>query len=171
MAKKKAKAKPAAADQEAPEQKPRNVNLWALPQRLRMQWEWLPTVARTVWGEARNQGFDGMLAVACVIANRSLASTWYGSTPEDVCTKRWQFSCWNEGDPNRQRMLSHLPGDSETMSLAIDAVLLASRIAGTDHDPTNGATHFHTHYVNPDWSQGKKPCATIGDHVFFNNVD
>ena len=34
-------------------------------------------MARTLWGEARNQGKEGMEAVACVIMNRFNENIWY----------------------------------------------------------------------------------------------
>ena len=33
------------------------------------------------------------------------------------------------------------------------------------------ATDYHTKNCRPAWSRGKLPCAIIGNHVFFNNID
>ncbi len=30
--------------------------------------------------------------------------TEFADTLEGVCKKKWQFSCWNEGDPNKEKM-------------------------------------------------------------------
>ena len=65
----------------------------------------LDIAARTIWGEARGEGPEGMRAVAHVIANRATKGGWWGDTLWSVCLKPWQFSCWNLSDPNRQKLL------------------------------------------------------------------
>ena len=60
-------------------------------------------LARTLWGEARGEGFDGQIAVAWTIRNRVFdgkAKSWWGEGYAEVCLKPWQFSCWNQNDPN-----------------------------------------------------------------------
>jgi spore germination cell wall hydrolase CwlJ-like protein len=50
-------------------------------------------IARTIYDEARGEGYNGMKAVANVILNRS------AGTPESmkaICLKAWQFSGWNQ---------------------------------------------------------------------------
>src|SRR5215468_10322728 len=78
----------------------------------------IDTVARTVWAEARGEGVAGMTAVACVIMNRARIASQYkqdhgrphplfgDGTLASCCTHPWQFSCWNENDPNRQKLLN-----------------------------------------------------------------
>ena len=56
-------------------------------------------VAMTILGEARGEGEEGMYAVACVIAQRSIA---WKRTPKQICLADKQFSCWNPKDPNRK---------------------------------------------------------------------
>ena len=64
-----------------------------------------------------------MEAVACVIMNRvRRAKDNWGKTVAEVCKKDRQFSCWNVGDPNRDKMLAI--GDSDTaFRQAIDAAI------------------------------------------------
>ena len=64
-------------------------------------------LARTVFGEARGECLSGQEAVASVILNRVAFSGrrggyWWGNTVYEVCHKPWQFSCWNQNDPNRR---------------------------------------------------------------------
>jgi spore germination cell wall hydrolase CwlJ-like protein len=35
------------------------------------------------------------------------------------------------------------------------------------------ATHYHARWMRdpPRWARGKAPCATIGQHLFFNDID
>ena len=66
----------------------------------------LEYMARTIWGEARGEDEQGKIAVGHVIKNRRDKQTWMGKTIKDVCLKKWQFSCWNENDPNREKILA-----------------------------------------------------------------
>ncbi|HEX7005577.1 MAG TPA: cell wall hydrolase [Alphaproteobacteria bacterium] len=123
--------------------------------------------ARTLYGEARGQPLEGIVAVANVIVNRWRRGG-YGATPADVCLRPWQFSCWNARDPNRAVIERVRPGD-----FVFDVCRLVASLAvrGLLPDPTGGATHYHTRSVAPDWSRGKTPSAVIGDHLFFTDID
>jgi spore germination cell wall hydrolase CwlJ-like protein len=123
--------------------------------------------ARTLYGEARGQPLEGIIAVANVIVNRARRGV-YGETPAAVCLRPWQFSCWNARDPNRAIIERVAPGDFVFDVCRLIASLV---IRGLLHDPTGGATHYHTKGVAPDWSRGKTPSAVIGDHLFFTDID
>jgi len=67
------------------------------------------SLARTLWGEARGEGVEGMKAVACVILNRvkiaeEKGKCWWGNNIIQVCQKPYQFSCWNRSDPNFKKL-------------------------------------------------------------------
>jgi spore germination cell wall hydrolase CwlJ-like protein len=120
--------------------------------------------ARTIWGEARNQGAPGMSAVAHVIRNRIARVRW-GHTPASVCLAPMQFSCWNPKDPNRRLMLE-LPESDVTFAQCVDAWLKSE----TSADPTFGATHYQVTGTGANWAEGRTPCAIIGAHEFFRNI-
>lgn len=127
----------------------------------------IDVLARTIYGEARGEKTEGMIAVGQVILNRYRSNKWFaGDTIAETCQKPWQFSCWNMNDPNRKKLLN-----------ATEAVLkpfwnIAERlINGEYEDKTFGATHYHTKKIKPAWAKGKTPCAIIGGHVFYNNVE
>jgi len=63
-------------------------------------------LAQTMWGEARSHGPLGMLAVGSVIKNRAESDRGltFGHGIKGVALKSKQFSCWNPGDPNREKM-------------------------------------------------------------------
>ena len=66
-------------------------------------------LARTIWGEARGEGVEGMKAVANVVLNRVKISKdrggfWWGNDITSVCKKPFQFSCWNKSDPNFKKL-------------------------------------------------------------------
>jgi len=126
-------------------------------------------MALTMWGEGRSQNEAGMRAVGHVIRNRWRARR-HGAFVTDTVSAAWQFSCWNEGDPNRAAMLGveDLPKTSRDYRLWLAAKRLATEIlAGRSADPTGGALFYHTTAVRPDWSAGVAPVAQIGDHLFF----
>ncbi|MCM8738273.1 cell wall hydrolase [Azospirillum sp. A1-3] len=121
-------------------------------------------IARTLWGEARGEGRNGMAAVACVIQNRARNPRWWGNSPAAVCLKPYQFSCWLADDPNRTKLLAVTDRDSSyRAALELADSLLSGRLV----DVTNGADHYHTAGVTPAWSGGKKPVVVIGNHRFF----
>ena len=125
-------------------------------------------LTRTIWGEARGEGEEGMLAVGHVILNRVARGGWWGNSVTEVCKKPYQFSCWNTGDPNRLEMMS-LNVEDVSMRECHWAALTV--ILGKHRDNTEGSCHYHTHGVSPDWSKGLSPVRSIGDHLFFNDVE
>lgn len=131
------------------------------------------TLARTIYGEARGESVRGKEAVAAVVMNRVARAMerggwWWGSSVAEVCRRPWQFSCWNEGDPNRSKIERADENDREFAS----CLRIARRaIQGALADPTRGATHYHAQVVAPPWAAGREPSAVIGRHRFFNNVE
>jgi spore germination cell wall hydrolase CwlJ-like protein len=131
------------------------------------------TLARTIWGEARGEQVRGKEAVAAVVMNRARRAKerggyWWGSTPVEVCRKPWQFSCWNDADPNRAKIEAVGRDDRNFQS----CLRIARRaLAGTLKDPTGGATHYHAKDATPPWAKGRKPSAGIGNHRFYNDVE
>lgn len=131
-------------------------------------------LARTMWGEARGEMEAGMAAVAHVVLNRRDARRWWGATVEAVCHKPFQFSCWNEGDANRGRLLAVSRADASfAAALRIAAQLVALAPAERARlDTTNHATHYHARGLSPlpNWARGKQPCQQIGAHVFYCGI-
>jgi spore germination cell wall hydrolase CwlJ-like protein len=126
-------------------------------------------LTRTVYGEARGESEDGQAAVAWVIRNRVAKGRRYmGKTIKEVCLQPSQFSCWNSNDPNRNLLL-RLNANSEpykNIRKIVEQVL-----NGTRTDNTQGSTHYHTSRVKPNWANDKIPVVTIGNHLFYNNID
>ena len=126
----------------------------------------LDTTARTVWGEARGEPYEGKVAVAWVVRNRAAHGGWWGQTPHDVCVQPYQFSCWNLNDPNREKMME-LDDSNEMFTVCIKAVKEA--FAGTI-DPTDGATHYAVSTLQPAWAVKATKTVTIGNHTFYKDV-
>lgn len=131
-------------------------------------------LARTLWGEARGESVRGIEAVAAIIVNRVRQAQarggryWWGNSIEQVCQKPWQFSCWNDGDPNRAKLLAVTERD-RTFRICLRVARRA--VAGVLDDPTRGATHYHTRAVLPPWARHRLPSAEIGNHLFYNDVE
>jgi N-acetylmuramoyl-L-alanine amidase len=123
----------------------------------------LDIMARTIYGEARNQPFVGMVAVAQVIVRRCR-----GKAPADICLARLQFSCWNKTDPNL-RLVATVNPVSHAMLKARAAACIA--LAGLAEDVTGEATNYLTTWLAadpkaPSWWAELQVTVTIGDHVF-----
>ena len=128
----------------------------------------IETLARTIYGEARGENEDGLLAVAHVVMNRAERGGWWGSTLDAVCRHPHQFSCWNEADPNREKLLA-IDADDPVARDCLWAAL--SVVQGKHPDNTSGSFHYHASHAAPDWAQGKTAVGTIGNHLFYNDVD
>ena len=155
----------------------------------------LNVLAQTMWGEARQEGTKGMLAVGNVIKNRAEANKkMFGQGIRGVALKPKQFSCWNQGDPNREKLKNILQYDKlvalrqsptgEPFNewfqkfkntgeyLEYKSYLKAKEIAkqildGSAPDPTKGATYYHTLDVKPIWRTKLDQVAKYGNHVFY----
>jgi spore germination cell wall hydrolase CwlJ-like protein len=79
--------------------------------------------------------------------------------------KPWQFSCWNEGDPNRKLILA-IDASEPSFRVALDVA--GSAVAGTLADPTGGSDHYYNWRTKkPKWAEGVEPAAVIGSHAFY----
>lgn len=124
-------------------------------------------LARTIWGEARGEGRKGMEAIAAVIVNRMMHPTRWAHDVYGVVTADKQFSCWNERDPNRVKLLDRLTDDEFKVALEIARNALEHRSMDL-----SGATHFHVKTIAPCWSSSKdvKRLKRIGKHVFYKSL-
>ncbi len=127
----------------------------------------LDILARTLWGEARGESYEGKKAIVHVIMNRTAKRI--GDRDHSLAAtaiRHMQFSAWREADPNRAYM-ERLSLNSKMFRECMRAVLEAI----DEPDPTFGSDHYHTHSSRPRWSRGKTPVLKIGNHRFFNNIE
>jgi len=135
------------------------------------------------YGEAGNQGAEGMMAVLNVVRNRTLDRQFYDqeiySMTNDlykaVGLKKWQFSMFNLNDPVRAKaenwannFQSYL--SNSTFKQAYELSQMA--IAGTLEDNTAGAQfYFNPAGVTqePQWASVIPFIGQIGDHLFFGS--
>jgi N-acetylmuramoyl-L-alanine amidase len=133
----------------------------------------LEILVRTLWGEARGEGFDGQVAVAWTIRNRvedNKTKSWWGEGYDGVCQKRWQFSCWNANDPNFLYLSGAKPIPAAQYAQCLKAALLV--VNGQVPDPTSGATHYYatTMPKPPTWIAKATLTLHLGAHRFYKNV-
>ncbi len=127
----------------------------------------IETLARTLWAEARGEGYPGMLAVAWVVRNRVEDRRRWPNSYAGVCRQKWQFSCWNPSDPNLLK-LQAVGLETEAFRDALTGSI--SVMVGDVADMTGGANH----YLNPaalpalpGWYRAELVTATIGRHRFL----
>lgn len=118
----------------------------------------------TIFMEASDQPLIGKQAVAAVIVNRQKSGK-FGPTIAAVCLARLQFSCWNDADPNRERMARTLDDDGvlqQCQQVMQDAMNGAP-------DPTGGATFYYATSMTtpPSWAASMIPCGQFGSQLFF----
>lgn len=117
-------------------------------------------LARLIYGEARGEGVQGMLAVAQVAMNRAARPGWWGSNLKEVILHPYQFSCFN--DAYSAALIN--PSDDSWEDCKKIAVIVLGGVA----DPTFGATHYFADYIDPpNWAAGMTHTATIGRHLFY----
>ena len=127
----------------------------------------------TIWGEARGEYHKGKDAVAWVIRNRAERPRWWGRDITDVCTKKYQFSCWLKSDRNSRRVKEIAQGaylDDPVVQDCMASALAVLR--GITPDLTDGADHyFNPKHVNPSWRDDSKQLGAIGGHLFYKLED
>lgn len=131
--------------------------------------------ARTLYGEARGESYEGKKAVIHVMLNRRDKKVGDRDHTLASVSLRWrQFSTWNEGDPNRLKIQTVSFDDPDFLS-CVQATCEAILENKKKIDPTNGSTHYLANWLyqkdTVDWARGKTPTVKIGNHVFYNNVD
>jgi len=126
-----------------------------------------------LYGEARGEGLDGMLAVASVAMNRVAQPGWWGKDIKSIILKQKQFSCFNEDDPNCA-LLEEFAQAMEIVGEVTSPLRTAYWIAkgvldGHLESNVSVATHYHAIGMMeaPDWAVKMKLVCQRGNHVFY----
>jgi N-acetylmuramoyl-L-alanine amidase len=131
----------------------------------------IDVLARTIYGEARGEPYEGKWGVGRTVVNRWKAKKWFsGDYIAETAQLAWQYSCWNRNDPNRQKLLDATYDDKllrECMKAAMDA------IHGAPHIWLNDTVcHYHADHIRtPNWAEGQTPAGRLGNHLFFAGID
>ena len=122
-------------------------------------------LSEALYFEARGESVKGQFAVAEVILNR-VDSALY---PDTVCgvihqgtgrKYQCQFSYTCDGIPD----VIH-----EKAAFDVSARVASVMVSGAPRALTDGATHYHTKAVRPNWSRKFPRTATIGVHHFYRH--
>lgn len=116
-------------------------------------------LAKNIYFEARNQGFDGQQAVAFVTMNR-VKSKAYPDTICDVVWQRKQFSWTHDGK-------SDVPKNKKSWKEALSIAIYIYTFYDMLRDPTYGAIMYHADYVNPYWTDAYHEIIQIENHIFY----
>ena len=119
-------------------------------------------LAQTLYWEARNDGRNGMVAVAWVILNRMRD----GEYPRSVCgvvkqgreKPGCQFSYWCDGKPDTPK-----PDEAWALAQAVAKEMLSS----PPPDPTGGAVFYHAAGTRAPWATSRVRTAQIGRHIYY----
>ena len=142
----------------------------------------LVCLALNAYWEARNQDYNGMIAVNQVVMNR-VSSDIYPDTPCDVIfqgphRKSWrdetvlypvrdrcQFSWYCDGKSDEVSK-----EDQEEREAWFRAVKSSWEVLDGSHDDlVDGALWYHADYVDPKWNRNKEITSIIGNHIFYKD--
>ena len=128
-------------------------------------------LAMLLFGEARGEPASAKLAVANVVRNRVLARRYGGSDWPKVILHPLQFSCFNEKDVNRIKVVEPLKWArpdvwGECLEIA------QSVLFGTAHDNTQRSTHYFDKSMDsrpPFWTKYFMHTLDLGDLHFYRD--
>lgn len=120
-------------------------------------------LSQAIYYEARGESQRGQVAVAEVIMNRVRSRAY----PNSICGVVYQgshrvtgcqftFTC--DGSLN-SRPRGRAWERAQRVATAV--------MSGYTRPITGGATHYHTHAVNPVWNSGLVETTNVGSHVFY----
>src|SRR5271168_1882889 len=123
----------------------------------------LELCALCVWREARGEGLLGKRGVAHVILNRASNPGWWGHTVSNVILHPYQFSSFNEGDPNADKWPEdNDPSYSDSLTVAEDVLV------NGDSDITQNATsYFDISIPTPIWAGTMDLTLSVGRLRFY----
>ncbi len=128
-------------------------------------------MALTMYLEARSEGYDGLIAVGSVILNRAKQR---GLSIKQVCLQPFQFSCFNENDP--QRAQAEYIADDFINSLValywlyVSLTLAQWLIAGSFKSNIGSATNYYNPAgvdKKPEWVDKMRFVTKINHHWFY----
>lgn len=136
----------------------------------------------TAFGEAGilTPPLEEMLGVMKVLDNRKKYARKKGFSKAnilDAALQHKQFSMWNKNDPNWKRAIRASQDNPHTQN-SIKAFI---KFGQSKFSNMNKVYHYHTNYVQADWSKNKRPIKAIVNgavlhgrkgtkHKFFKNI-
>lgn len=135
-------------------------------------------LAQNIWFEARNSSEEDRTMVGLTTLNR-VRDSRYGETicgvvrqgvkNNDGSMKRnaCQFSWYCDGKPDLIEFEN--PVDVRIWNNIVEISILLQ--TGYIDDKSNGATHYHAHYVSPGWANKKIWLASTDGHKYYKSAN
>ena len=135
-----------------------------------MMAEALMCLALNVYFEARSENMASQVAVSLVVMNRvkdhRFPNTVCGVVKQGLTYKnsgqpvinKCQFSWHCDGKPDRPKNKQAWLKAQQVASIVLDGSMV---------DFTEGSTHYHAHYVYPEWRKTKTKVTRIDSHIFY----
>lgn len=127
----------------------------------------LESLALTVWKLAGNEGRLCQTAMAWLIVNR-IATLTCTDQVHDVCQRVLEDGRYGLGRPADERDRTASTGQLNDPRLCRVAIRILEVLAREAADPIDGATLFHRHDEDPEWSRDLEPVALIGAYFFYH---
>ncbi|MBS3073881.1 cell wall hydrolase [Candidatus Pacearchaeota archaeon] len=111
-------------------------------------------LARMLFGEARNCSYEERLAVGFTALNRARdGKRWNGEAIREAVLKKWQYSCFNEDDLNRKKLMDPESVDAYNWSVCLTAA--EDVLDGSRKKINKGQTNYHAKSMKkyPGWSK------------------
>ena len=124
-------------------------------------------LALTIWREARNQIAAAQHGVAFTVLNRKARPGWWGTTVDEICCKKWQYSSLT--DP-KDPQLTKWPLVSDS-SWRIAWIAAGEVLDGVVSNPVPGADSYYDDSIKdnpPAWAKTAQFVGKIGALNFFN---
>lgn len=123
-------------------------------------------LAQNIWFEARNTSIEDQTLVGMTTMNR-VRDRRYSETICEVVWEKSQFSWTNDGKPDSIEFANN--NDVRIWNNIVRIAILMQ--AGYVEDHSNGATHYHAHYVNPKWAKEKVILTRTDGHKYYRSVN
>jgi spore germination cell wall hydrolase CwlJ-like protein len=133
-------------------------------------------MALNIYHESRSENLAGKFAVADVVMNRVNNRRY----PDNICSVIYEAEMkpsWKDAEVlvpvrNRCQFSWYCDGKSDEPTETDawnESVLVAHQAIyeGRMNGLTEGATHYHTTFVNPYWAPTLQQVGTIGSHIFY----
>ena len=130
-------------------------------------------LAKNIYFEAGNQPLAGKVAVAQVVLNRIEHSAYGDNACDVVYQAKWRENWKGNMIPVRHQCQfswfcdgkSDDPLDTKTWLVSLEVA--RDVVDGFYGDITEGATHYHSVYVNPYWADSLNETVIINEHIFY----
>ena len=126
----------------------------------------LQCLAEALYFEARGETVKGQFAVAEVIMNRVKSARFPGTLCGVInqgTGRKYQCQFTYTCDGHKEVI-------NEPRAFARVSKVARAIIDGSAPKLTNGATHYHTPAVNPNWARVYTKTARIGRHLFYRHT-